>query len=693
MKHMFLFVAAWLLFVQAMAVSYSGSFGMSDLQFSTGERGYDTVMMNGLKNIGVIGAPQLPVKHLNFIIPPGMDVDNISIVSNTQTLSNTYNIIPVQPQIPTSDEWQQGTFVEPDSIYYSLPIYPLTTAEIVSYGYFDGNARIATIAVYPLQYLPQSKQLVLNSSISFSLTFKASTQTPVYPAKRSGFLQEKYNSLLSSIIENPGDVQMYYSQPPSIGLLPAEADYVIVAPAELMPFFSDLVSWKTAKGLHAYTKSIEDIIAQYPNGDQVVPGGLGINDDAGSIRQYLFEQYSQHGLVYALIVGDNTNSPVRYGVAGNYYPGALVSIVNKIPADLYFSDFSGNWNVDGDEHYGETIYSPDTAGEIFVGRLLVPSLLQNGEEHINNWIEKLITYESNPGYGDDTYLTNVVYAIADEAVYNGYYPSDQISILNGHGFQVTSMVESPQCGPLGTPTGAAVVTQINNGTGILSFYAHGDVSCVAVSTTNINAYPKHYIRSLDNMEIDHQYGINEVGNGIDCFPQNGKYSINYSISCDVAAYDRETEPGEGICMAKAHTSHTNAMGGPAFLSNTRSGWFGTSRYLHSAFLRILLQVQSACGQYNCTNVGVAEVGSKILSPNSYVSYSHNLFGDPEMPIWTEQPRKFVMSYNTQNNSIHVVNAETNIVTPNAMVHFWNANNSQSERRMTDSNGNAFCSFP
>jgi len=50
MKHMFFVVAVCILFVPAMAVSYSGSFGVSDLQFSTGERGYDSVRMNTVKS-------------------------------------------------------------------------------------------------------------------------------------------------------------------------------------------------------------------------------------------------------------------------------------------------------------------------------------------------------------------------------------------------------------------------------------------------------------------------------------------------------------------------------------------------------------------------------------------------------------------------------------------------------------------
>ncbi len=695
MKHVIFIVVACLLFVPIMAVSYNVSFDMSDLQFSTGEGGYDSVMMSGLENISVIGAPQVPVKFISLIIPPEMDVDNLAIVTNPQTLSKPYNLIPAQPQIPTSEDWQPGPFIDPDDAYYTMSVYPSTAAEVVSHGYFDGNGRIATIAIYPLQYMPKSKQVVLNPSIDLNLSFKASSQKAVYPAKRSGHLQDKYNALLSNIVENPNDIPMYYSQPPATGLLPTEADYVIVAPAELIPSFADFISWKAAKGLNIYTKSIEDIVDQYPAGDQVIPGALGIADDAGSIRQYLFEQYSQHGLVYALLVGDETNFPIRYGHNGDYSPGDIIGKKYKTPADLYFSDFSGDWNVDADAHYGETADSIDMVAEIFVGRLLAPSLAQDGGQFVENWTEKLITYEGNPGYGDGSYLTNAVYSVADQLVGS---PSvqQQISLLASHGFQVNTMMEDPPYGVLGTPTGAQVIDQINEGTGLTSFYAHGSWCTMAVSATDYNEYPKHWVRSLDAYDTPHSAGIIEVGNGLDNLNSDGKYSILYSISCDVAAFDRES--AEEPCMARTFTTFLEEKGGPAFLGNTRNGFTGSSPKLHSKFLDILFQVEDAYGQYNCTNAGVAEFGSKMPSPNDddyyrYLSLSHNLFGDPEMPIWTEQPKQFELSYSTQNNSIHVVNAETNLAISNAVVHFWNTISAQSELRVTDSNGNAVCTFP
>jgi hypothetical protein len=572
-----------------------------------------------------------------------------------------------------------------------MSLYPPKTAEVIDYGYFDGNARIVTIAVYPLQYRPQLEQLVLNTSISFSLSFKPSTQPPLVVSKRSSHLQEKYNSILSIIVENPEDIQAYYSQPPSPELLPLEADYLIIAPAELLSTFSDFISWKKAKGLQVFTKSIEDIVSdpQYVNGDQVVPGGMGIIDNAGRIRQYLYEQYSQHGLVYALLVGDNTNFPIRTGC----------SCINpdlddneRGPADVYFGEFNGDWNVDGDDNFGEPYRwqeptycdNPDKIQEIFVGRLLIGSdSIENNRMRISNWIEKLITYESNPGYGDSDYLGRALFTVSDGILQGD---GDYLGVLSTNGFLTHLLMENPVCGDLGWPTGADVISTLGNGYGIASFHNHGSPRSLAVATQGDNGTPKYHVFSLD--EYSSTASILEQGNGFDSVTTEGRYFVALSGACSIGAYDKESQYS-CISMARAFTTHIANRCGPAIICDTRDtpGGIGALKYFLRAFFHP--------GHYNLpktSNIGIALAIGK-LGDGWQTRYSKTLFGDPEMPIWTEQPKQIVLSYSTQNNSIHVVNAETNLAIPNAMVHFWNASSSQSELRVTDSNGNAVCSFP
>ena len=66
MKHMFL-LSQSAYCCSSNGGKLQGSFGVSDIQFSIGERGYDSVGMNGLENIKVVGAPQVPVKLLNLL--------------------------------------------------------------------------------------------------------------------------------------------------------------------------------------------------------------------------------------------------------------------------------------------------------------------------------------------------------------------------------------------------------------------------------------------------------------------------------------------------------------------------------------------------------------------------------------------------------------------------------------------------
>lgn len=121
-----------------------------------------------------------------------------------------------------------------------------------------------------------------------------------------------------------------------------------------------------------------------------------------------------------MLAGDYTVLPIRYGtgrrsitIKDSQNQDSSIYVDWPIPSDLYFSDFNGNWNVDGDSSYGEfessEMYTMDYAPEIFVGRLLCTN-----RQEIANYTEKLIRYERNPGNGDYGYLQKAFYCQSDE---------------------------------------------------------------------------------------------------------------------------------------------------------------------------------------------------------------------------------------------------------------------------------------
>ena len=679
-------------------VSYSCSFDEIDLEFTVNDSGYDKVRLNDLPYTNEVGAPQLLVKYVKLIIPAEQEVSSIDITDiETTEIEDKYMITPVQEyHYPDDTTW---TWTEPDpEIYESDDLYKADTVEVVNYGYFDGANHIVTMAVYPLQYIPSDSILVFNSDISFTLSFTNSSDHIIYPAARSQRNVETYKNLLRNIVDNPDDISEYgyeytIEDDPLIGF-----DYVIIGPEELLPYFDDFIEWKRKKGLRVHIKSVEDIIEEYPNGDEVIPGGLGIGDNAGSIRQYLYNWYDNnttvYSLTYALLVGNETNFPIR---RGNIYTNNS-NWCNQAPADLYFADFTGDWNVDPQqdlEDFGQILFGeysdddPDYHQEIFVGRLIIPSLEDGGAEEIANWTEKLIGYETNPGYGDFDYLTKALFTIADKFPWFIIeYVNPIKDILVDAGFDTTFIYEDPVNGSLGTPTGIQVITEMNQGYGMSNSYCHGSKTSISVATTNLNEYPRYLVESFTS------YGSNPNYGGFNELLQDGKYSFHYSAACNTSLFDGSHST---TCMARAFTSHDSTEGkaGPAYLGNTRFGLGGTSVILHKHFLRTLFGINDEYEEYPCYNIGVAEAGSKSEIPHTsnyehLVCYSHNLFGDPEMYVWLDIPDTMYVEYDYGDNSVNVTDDEGDV--ENAYVFFENTETEETDLDTTDANGYAQCSF-
>lgn len=167
---------------------------------------------------------------------------------------------------------------------------------------------------------------------------------------------------MHSLVDNPNAISLYGVQPlilfndtvsntfsyttgptlpPPPPPYPAFATYIIITNDYLKPYFNSFISYKQSKGIRTRVVTLGQIYYWFPNGDLI----SGINDAAGCIRQYLSNAY-EDGTTWVLLAGDHEVVPIRYGTG--WYLGNV-----PIPADLYFSDFNGNWNVDLDPLYGE----------------------------------------------------------------------------------------------------------------------------------------------------------------------------------------------------------------------------------------------------------------------------------------------------------------------------------------------------
>lgn len=632
---------------------------------------YLHVTLSKLYPTGEVGAPELPVKYLKLLLPPNTRVKDITISNITKTSKNIeYKIFPGQFPEPTGINWGEQKFISPDkNIYGSTNPFPAKVVQVIDHSYFDGNNHIVTIAIYPVQYFPLENKLEISTDISYNLVLENNTgNLSVKPKSRTPEHQKTYDKILKAIIDNQEDIPVYQIKPLSFRKEPVMQnllstqdaipfyEYVIITTDALKNSFKRFVDWKLRKGINIGVVTIEDVIANYPEGDDV----SNIMDDAGSLRQYLSDGYESGVTVYALLADsllpNNQHSiPIRYGcgednkwIITKTYP--QIPDGNHVPADLYFSEFSGNWNVDNDQYTGEAtdddvIYDPN----IFVGRLY----FANSSE-VSSWIAKEIEYEQNPFNGNFSKTSKVLWVQADQLQANGEPESVRTSNTYLSNLPYWMLGEYPSADSY-TPTypgGIDVINKINEGYGFWNIYNHGESVDIAVRCKGLHMlYDPNYVQSyagvfnLNSMGENHD--IPEDGNGLDNITADNTSTIVYSIACDVAQPD---DINHYRSFADIYTT-LNKSGGTAFLGNTRVGWISNSFQLHKKFVDALYVG-------DLYNLGQSEATSKSSNTweKHYLALSHNLLGDPEMPIWTAVPSQLSNVTVSDGGSSITVNA-------------------------------------
>lgn len=168
-------------------------FSTADLELTKEDRGYDVIRMDELLITNERSLPELPIKFVNLIIPCGMEVDDISITTQQEDIDGSFTINPSPGPMINTDPPSPA---EPDQVIYgSSNKYPNECVEVLSHGYFDGANRIVTLAVYPVQFIPDINTLIFNSNIDFTLSFTGSESPDATPLFRLAKYDDFYKNI------------------------------------------------------------------------------------------------------------------------------------------------------------------------------------------------------------------------------------------------------------------------------------------------------------------------------------------------------------------------------------------------------------------------------------------------------------------------------------------------------------------
>jgi hypothetical protein len=587
--YLFFFFSA--LVLSAGIIEKEVTFSRDDFSF-TQFKGYDVVSLKGAGSMTKLGEPALPQVNLSFVIPPGAEVSEVNITYfNKKEITGEYNILPAQPPRPTIKK-EDTSFIKPKKYIYSLQEeYPVELIECPHTGSMGGY-RIAGLLVHPLRYIPAEKKLIFYSRIRFQVVYEEG----IYSVKSK---TEKQKATLKKIIKkqvlNPEDLDSW--SPPinrpsgNIRLSPDTADYVIITTSTYEPHFQSLVDWKTKKGIKTKVVNLSWIESNY-TGD----------DTQERIRNFIIDANSNWETLWFLLAGDTDEIPHRIAwvmyVDGGWY--------DELPCDLYFSDLDRDWDADGDNIYGEIEDNVDMYPDVFVGRASINTVAE-----CSTFVNKVLSYEKAPPFS----FIKKELLLGEHLFGNnwGEWVNDSIAGFTPADYTISKLYESQ-----GTLNKQAVLDSIEAGYHFIHHAAHGNVDVISTGPDAI------FNSDLDDLT-------------------NGDFlSIYVAISCLPGAFDFD-------CYAEHWMNNPNG-GGTAACMNSRYGWgslvgLGPSDHLDISFFEQVFD-------YNICNIGLTLGNAKVKNiPEAYTNpymrwcvYELNLFGDPEMSMWTDNPGELTVNH-------------------------------------------------
>ncbi len=595
------------------------TFSPSDVEWIN-ENGYVKPHIKGCSyeySEDLLGNPTTIFKPITVLIPSDAKVTDVRIeVTNTYEFEGEYNILPTQRLRPFAKK-EPFPFVEPNSKIYSQTIpYPVSAKGRTHEGYKDGY-QLFTFNVYPLQYIPSEKKVILNTNISYTIVYEEGAKSAKVENPR---VIEKVKDNIKDLVINPDKVDIW--GPKAAKLVSDSIDYVIITPSIWTSYLEPLREWKTKKGTRAVIVTTDDIYLNY----------AGV-DNAEKIRNFIIDANATWGSMYFLLVGQDDSDVDDSGnqeSPGTWCPRRDVFITSSgagyyddedtIASDLYYGDLDGTWNADGDNTWGESTDNVDKYTDVYVGRVLAETSSQ-----VTNFVNKIINYEKNlpSGMVEKVLLTSENLFTG----YNGELVSDSIAK-----YDPTYFTEAKCYDEYNDYDDLAAIDSMEVGYMYVHHAGHGDEVGVMYGS-----YDPITVSDIEN------YLSN---------PTN-LYGIVIAISCWPGAYDYDSY-AEHLQLLTA-----SGVGGvAAAILNYRYGWGTLDNIAHSEWIDIwffqsIFGTGSFTSEASCIAEALADAKDKSVPYTSsddiatWCIYELNLYGDPEMPLWTTEPQNLSVTHNSE----------------------------------------------
>jgi hypothetical protein len=354
------------------------------------------------------GEPRLPVRTIQVLLPPDAVSSSVSlefVPAAVAELSGTHTVPAAAPflsgDLEGEEYWNGAAEQELDggrlvSIYATDAYWPAQPVQILSVGDQRGY-RVLTVAYWPLAYNPMSGSLRQWGDGTLTISFDRNALSAATPDVAGN----QAWSMLAPELLNGNDRTSMYGAEPFVGKLgdspdaltpDAINDYVIVTTVAIRNTSTQLAAFAQCKQLAGHTVKIVTEGSSATATTYV--SGTTADARANNIRAWLKARYATEGIQYVLLIGNP--HPDTYDAATSV-PMKMTNPYQTTPTDMFYSDLSGTWDLNGNGTSGEVADigagGIDRLPEVTVGR--VP--FYGTYADLDAILSRFITYSSATG--------------------------------------------------------------------------------------------------------------------------------------------------------------------------------------------------------------------------------------------------------------------------------------------------------
>jgi hypothetical protein len=607
---------------------------------------FQTFSFNNTQLSGLPGEPLLPYHEVVLLLPPGEVAESLEVIGeNSTVVPGSFILYPKQEVRPIS-KGSSGSFIKNEKVYQKDGNYPETpTGHLMTQTLNGFNFALCTFT--PVQYNPAQGKIVFYEKITIRVRTKTDTKSSTglnnYAPSKSAL------NRVRNFAQNPEMMNEY----PQMKSLKSAYQLLIIAPSLFQNEFQPLITMYSNK----------DIITQVKTVEEITNTSTGI-DLQEKIRNYIKDQYLNFSIEYVLLGGDDQFIPHRgfycHVISGGGYTDSI------IPADLYYSGMDGNYDLNGNQVYGEVADSSDLLPDVAVSRMPAVNTTE-----LDNMIHKSVSYQTNPVLGEGpnpllvgeylydnplTFGKEYMDLLVDNHNDNGYFTHGIPSASNDIRKLNDTLISLPSNVWSWDPS--ALLNEINQGTSFIHHLGHASTDYVMRLFTN----------QITNANFSQVDGITH------------NYQLLYTQGCDCGGFDQPN------CIGVKMVTINNFLACGIF--NSRYGWFdqgtteGPSEHLQREFVNALY-TDTLPDKHFGTALMISKIKTApwVTAPGEFepgaqrwCHYDCNAFGDVALEVWTNAPHgvgilenkpenAFTIFPNPAKNKItvqYILPAETNV---------------------------------